>query len=116
MPPSAPQPEPAAASHGPWGSPAPVRRGPRPRLRVIMVLLGAAAVAGLSVAAMGWAWEAIGGAPMTVHGWIALSIGSVATAVLTAGLMLLAFHSDRSGHDDRVEKTEDVNERIRRRF
>lgn len=116
MPTPAPEPESAGPAQGPWGSPAPIRRGPGPRGRVILALLAAAALAGLSVAAMGWGWKAMGGAPMTVHGWIALSIGSVATAVLAAGLMILAFHSDSSGHDDRVEKTEDVNERIRRRF
>jgi hypothetical protein len=101
---------------GPWGSPVPPRRGPGPRGRVILVLLGAALLAGLSVAAMGWGWEAMGASPMTVHGWIALSIGAVGTALLAAGLMLLAFHSNRSGHDDRVESTESINERIRRRF
>ena len=53
---------------------------------------------------------------MTVHGWIALSIGAVGTALLTAGLMILAFHSHRSGHDDSVEPTELIDERIRRRF
>lgn len=65
------------------------------------------------MAAMGWAWEAIGASPMTVHGWIALGIGVVGTALLSAGLMMLAFHSARSGHDDRVES---ADERIRRRF
>lgn len=106
----------AASTPGPWGSPAPPRRGPGPRARVASVLLGAAVLAGLSVAAMGWGWQAMGASPMKVHGWIALSIGAVGTAVLAAGLMLLAFHSHRSGHDDRVESTESINERIRRRF
>ena len=101
---------------GPWGSPAPPRKGPGPRGRVALVLMGAAVLAGLSVGAMGWGWEAMGASPMTVHGWIALSIGAVGTALLAAGLMLLAFHSHRSGHDDRVESTESINERIRRRF
>jgi hypothetical protein len=104
------------ARAGPRGSPVPPRKGPGPRGRVMLVLLGAAVLAGLSVAAMGWGWEAMGASPMTVHGWIALSIGAVGTALLAAGLMLLAFHSNRSGHDDRVESTESINERIRRRF
>ena len=101
---------------GPWGSPAPPRKGPGPRRRVALILMGAVVLAGLSVGAMGLAWDAIGASPMTVHGWIALSIGAVGTALLTAGLMILAFHSHRSGHDDRVEPTESINDRIRRRF
>lgn len=84
--------------------------------RVALTLLAAVVLAGLSVAAMGWGWDAMGASPMTVHGWIALSIGAVGTALLTAGLMILAFHSHRSGHDDRVEPTELIDERIRRRF
>ena len=106
----------AASTPGPWGSPAPPRKGPGPRGRVMLILAGAAVLAGLSVAAMGWGWEAMGASPMTAHGWIALSIGAVGTALLSAGLMILAFHSHRSGHDDRVESAEEVNERIRRRF
>jgi hypothetical protein len=101
---------------GPWGSPAPPRKGPGPRARVALILLGAAGLAALSVGAMAWGWDAIGGAPMTLHGWIALSIAVLGTALLSAGLMILAFHSNRSGHDDRVESTEAINERIRRRF
>ncbi|MFN3815852.1 hypothetical protein [Brevundimonas sp.] len=61
---------------------------------------------------MGWAWDAIGASPMTLHGWIALSIGAVGTALLSAGLMILAFHSNRSGHDDRVESTEGIRPRF----
>ncbi|MFN3536561.1 MAG: hypothetical protein ACK4Y4_03860 [Brevundimonas sp.] len=96
--------------------PSPRRKGPGTRARVSLTLLGAAVLAAVSVAAMGWAWDAIGASPMTLHGWIALSIGAVGTALLTAGLMTLAFHSHSSGHDDRVEPTEGINERIRRRF
>ncbi|MEH6665086.1 MAG: hypothetical protein V7678_09550 [Brevundimonas sp.] len=82
----------------------------------MLILTAAAALSALSVAGMAWAWDAIGGAPMTLHGWIALSIAVLGAALLSAGLMILAFHSHRSGHDDRVESTEAINERIRRRF
>ena len=74
---------------------------------MVLTLLSAAVFAGLSVGAMGWGWEALGASPMTVHGWIALSIGAVGTALLTAGLMILAFHSHRSGHDDSLDDRSD---------
>lgn len=34
------------------------------------------------------------------HGWLAMGLGVVLTAVLGVGLMALVFHSSRSGHDD----------------
>lgn len=78
-------------------------------------MLVSAVLAGITVILCGWLWTAIGGAPMTIHGWIALSVAVFGAALLTGALMALAFHSDRSGHDDRVEKPEAVDERIRRR-
>jgi hypothetical protein len=37
------------------------------------------------------AWRLAGNAPMSIHGWIAL---------LTGGLISLAFYSARNGYDD----------------
>jgi hypothetical protein len=61
-------------------------------------------------AAVAWAFHAawdLGGhsdktSGMTIHGWIALSIAFVGTAVVGGGLMWLAFYSSRRGFDDRV--------------
>ena len=39
---------------------------------------------------------------MSVHGWIALTIGTVLSLAVGGGLMALVFHSARQGYDDRV--------------
>ena len=41
-----------------------------------------------------------GGSPMSIHGYIALGLAVVLTALLGGGLMALAFYSDRHGYDD----------------
>jgi hypothetical protein len=45
-------------------------------------------------------WDA---SAMSVHGWIALALGTVLTLALGGGLMALVFHSARKGYDDRIE-------------
>jgi hypothetical protein len=40
---------------------------------------------------------------MSVHGWIALTIGTLLSLAVGGGLMALVFHSARQGYDDRVE-------------
>lgn len=104
------------AAEGPWGAPSPpARRRLGTKGRFGLALLISAVLAGVAVVLCNWLWTAIGGAPMTIHGWIALGIALFGAALLTGALMALAFHSDRSGHDDRVETPEAVDERIRRR-
>ncbi len=39
---------------------------------------------------------------LSLHGWIALGLGASLTLLLAVGLMGLAFHSSRSGHDERA--------------
>ena len=63
-----------------------------------------AAVATWGLAAV---WRAIGGGDLTMHGWIALSLGILGTVGLAWVLMALAFKSDREGWDDRVDNTFD---------
>jgi len=45
-------------------------------------------------------WDA---SAMSVHGWIALTIGTVLSLLVGGGLMALVFYSARHGYDDRVE-------------
>ncbi|HRK64554.1 MAG TPA: hypothetical protein PLN53_09180 [Terricaulis sp.] len=40
---------------------------------------------------------------MSIHGWIALALGTIVSLALGAGLMALVFHSANKGYDDRVE-------------
>ena len=108
-------PAPEAPAPGPWGAASPRPRGPGPKARIGLILLAAAVLSGLVIGLLALSWEALGGTPMTVHGWIALSIAVLGTALLSAGLMALAFHSHRSGHDAQVEDGGEIYDRIRRR-
>ena len=51
--------------------------------------------------AIGWAAYQLylASATMSVHGWVALGLGALGVALLTAGLMRLVFLSSRGGWD-----------------
>ena len=72
-------------------------------VRLLLALLVAGFVAASATALLALVWTAIGGAELTMHGWIALSLGVVGTVLLAWVLMGLAFKSDREGWDDRVD-------------
>lgn len=48
-------------------------------------------------AAMAWTSEDV---TMSIHGWIALALGTTFSLAIGCGLMALMFYSNRSGHDD----------------
>ena len=76
-------------------------------VRLGLALLLAGGVAAACTALLGVVWAAIGGAELTLHGWIALSLGVVGTVLLAWVLMALAFKSDREGWDDQVDNRSD---------
>lgn len=45
-------------------------------------------------------WDA---SAMSIHGWIALALGTLLSLAVGGGLMALVFYSSRKGFDDRVE-------------
>lgn len=45
-------------------------------------------------------WDA---SAMSIHGWIALSLGTFLSLAVGGGLMALVFYSARKGYDDRIE-------------
>lgn len=45
-------------------------------------------------------WDA---SAMSIHGWIALSLGTFLSLAVGGGLMALVFYSARRGYDDRIE-------------
>lgn len=49
-------------------------------------------------------WDA---SAMSVHGWIALTAGTVLSLLVGGGLMALVFYSARKGYDDRIERDHD---------
>ena len=46
------------------------------------------------------AWTSASEATMSVHGWIALGLGTTFSLVIGCGLMTLMFYSSRSGYDE----------------
>jgi hypothetical protein len=76
-------------------------------VRLLFNTLIALAVAAGATVGVSWLWRAIGGGELTVHGWIALSLGILGSVALAWALMALAFKSDREGWDDRVDNTHD---------
>lgn len=40
---------------------------------------------------------------LSLHGWIALSAGTILSLALGGGLMALVFYSARKGYDDRID-------------
>ncbi len=76
-------------------------------VRLLLALLLAGFVAACATALLALAWSAIGGAELTMHGWIALTLGVVGTVLLAWLLMTLAFKSDREGWDDQVDNRMD---------
>ena len=70
----------------------------------LVVLLGFLA---MSVAFGYWIWTELGDVEMSHHGWIALTLGTVLTFLVGAGLMALVFFSHRRGYDDRANRLDD---------
>jgi hypothetical protein len=48
-------------------------------------------------------WDDASSVEMSVHGWIALGLGTFFSLLIGCGLMALMFYSDRSGHDDAAD-------------
>lgn len=63
---------------------------------ILLILLAAVVVA----VAMAFGGDSM--ARISMHGWIALTLGSILSLALGAGLMALSFISSRRGFDDGV--------------
>jgi hypothetical protein len=70
------------------------------RLRNWIVGTGAGVLAAAVVVVAVVNWTGIGDAGLDLNGWIALSLGVVATLGLGIGLMALVFISNRRGYDE----------------
>lgn len=78
-----------------------------PVVRFLLRLLLALVIAAAATWAIAAAWFAIGGGPLSIHGWIAMTLGILGTIGLSWLLMGLAFRSDHEGWDDRVDNARD---------
>jgi hypothetical protein len=64
-------------------------------LAVVLLAMLGFAIWGLTAA-----WRLGGDAQISVHGYIAVGLAVVFTAIIGGGLMWLAFYSSRHGYDD----------------
>lgn len=72
-------------------------------MRVLRVALILAVVFALAGGAVWFLWNQIGDTQMSPMGVWMLIGGAVLTFALGVGLMALAYHSHKSGHDDRID-------------
>jgi hypothetical protein len=60
----------------------------------------------ICIAAVVWAvsvWNVTSNIEMSIHGWIALGLGTFFSLLIGCGLMALMFYSSRSGHDEAAD-------------
>lgn len=65
---------------------------------LLVVSLSGILAASLVFALAGW-----DSSSMSIHGWIALGLGTFLSLALGGGLMALTFYSSRKGFDDRID-------------
>ena len=84
-----------------------LQQTPREKISIGQAVL-LAAICAILLMTMIWAgyvWTATSGIEMSVHGWIALGLGTFFSLVIGCGLMALMFFSSRSGHDETATPT-----------
>lgn len=64
---------------------------------ILLAVLFAMLLFAVVWASMAWTSEDV---TMSIHGWIALTLGTVFSLVIGCGLMALMFYSSRSGYDE----------------
>ncbi len=64
---------------------------------LVLVILFAMLVFAVVWASMAWTSEDV---TMSIHGWIALALGTIFSLLIGCGLMALMFYSSRSGYDE----------------
>jgi hypothetical protein len=69
---------------------------------LLIVSLGALLAAALTLTL--WGFDP---SSMSLHGWIAMGLGTFLSLALGGGLMALVFYSARHGYDDRIARDEE---------
>ncbi|MCA1474185.1 hypothetical protein [Bradyrhizobium sp. NBAIM08] len=64
----------------------------------VLAVLFAALLLTVVLAIVGW--TSAGDTQMSIHGWIALGLGTIFSLAIGSGLMALMFYSSRSGYDE----------------
>ena len=67
------------------------------------IILLVVSLSGILAAALVFALAGWDSSSMSIHGWIALGLGTFLSLALGGGRMALTFYSARKGFDDRIE-------------
>jgi hypothetical protein len=70
------------------------------RIAILVVLTAILIVTGVWMIAV---FNETSGAAMSIHGWIALGLGTFFSLVIGCGLMILMFISSRRGYDEAAD-------------
>jgi len=81
----------------------------RHRLALAIAVIALLGILALAVMFMVSAWTRTN-AEMSVHGWIALTLGVLFSLIVGCGLMALVFYSSRRGYDDQVHAAQSHRE------
>jgi hypothetical protein len=69
-------------------------------MKVFLLTMSLGGILALVMFGMLTNWDA---SAMSVHGWVALGLGTFLSLAVGGGLMALVFYSARKGYDDRIE-------------
>ena len=69
-------------------------------MKIILLVLS---LSGILAAALVFALAGWDSSSMSIHGWIALGLGTFLSLDVGGGLMALTFYSAHKGYDDRIE-------------
>lgn len=69
-------------------------------MKIVLLVLS---LSGILAAALVFALAGWDASSMSIHGWIALGLGTFLSLAVGGGLMALTFYSARKGYDDRIE-------------
>ena len=69
-------------------------------MKVFLLTMSLGGILALVMFGMLTNWDA---SAMSIHGWIALILGTFLSLAVGGGLMALVFFSARKGYDDRIE-------------
>src|SRR5262245_63288089 len=87
----------------------PRRSAVRRQLPLAIAVIALLGILVLAVMFMVGAWTHIH-AEMSVHGWIALTLGILFSLIVGCGLMALVFYSSRRGYDERAHAAQSHRE------
>jgi hypothetical protein len=73
-------------------------------MKTFLAIISLIIILGLSVAAALYVWIDLGDVEISTLGTIAMGAGIGLSLLVGIGLMMLVYHSARSGHDEKVDE------------